>query len=148
MSVPFLICAVAVGIFLSYADPTDTESKKQCNINKTQECSVFDNGQQVSIQFLNEIEVEEEIIMTIELPENAKIEAMWVQGVNMYMGKNAVVIDGVYEQGTKKVYNARLFLGSCSEPAMKWQMIIQTSINDELKKSWFFNFSTDRNKKS
>jgi hypothetical protein len=137
-----------VGIFLSYADPTDTESKKQCNINKTQECSVFDNGQQISIQFLSEIEVEEEITMTIKLPKNTKIEAMWVQGVNMYMGKNAIITDSIYEQGTKKVYNARLFLGSCSEPAMKWQMIIQTSINDELKKSWFFNFSTDRNKKS
>lgn len=148
MSVPFLICVVAVGIFLSYADPTDTESKKQCNINKTQECSVFDNGQQISIQFLSEIEVEEEITMTIKLPKNTKIEAMWVQGVNMYMGKNAIITDSIYEQGTKKVYNARLFLGSCSEPAMKWQMIIQTSINDELKKSWFFNFSTDRNKKS
>jgi hypothetical protein len=66
----------------------------------------------------------------------------------MYMGKTAIIADNTYVQDTQKVYNARLFLGACSEPAMKWQMIIQTSTNNELMQSWFFNFSTNRNKKA
>ena len=73
---------------------------------------------------------------------------MWVQGINMYMGKNAVLADSTYAKEAKKVYNARLFLGACSEPAMRWQLIIQTTDNNELEQSWFFNFSTDRNKKN
>jgi len=109
---------------------------------------VFNNGQQISVQFLQQIEVEEEIALSIELPKNTKIEKMWVQGLNMYMGKSAVITDNIYVQDTRKVYNARLFLGSCSEPAMRWQMIVETSNDSGLQQSWFFNFSTDRNKKS
>jgi hypothetical protein len=139
---------VAIGIFLSYTTSISTQPKKQCGIEKTLPCVVFNNGQQISVQFLQQIEVEEEITLSIELPKNTKIEKMWVQGLNMYMGKSAVITDNIYVQDTRKVYNARLFLGSCSEPAMRWQMIVETSNDSGLQQSWFFNFSTDRNKKS
>lgn len=144
---PLLVCAVAFGIFLTYTNPQDIKSTKQCNIDLTQKCVVFDSGQQLTIQFLKEIEVEEEILLSLTLPNNTTIKEMWVQGINMYMGKNAVIVESIYEQNTKKVYNARLFLGSCSEPAMRWQMIVQTSTDFGLEQSWFFNFSTNRNKK-
>ena len=114
----------------------------------TQECIVFDQDQQISVQFLQEIEVEEKISLTITTKTDAKIKKMWVQGVNMYMGKNAVLVDSMYAKEMKKVYNAHLFLGSCSEPEMRWQLIVQTTDNNELEQSWFFNFSTDRNKKN
>ena len=148
ISIPLLVCAVALGVFFNHTDPKNINSKKQCTIELTQECVVFDNGQQISVQFLQEMELEEEILINIIIPKNTTIKNMWVQGINMYMGKTAIISDNVYVQDTQKVYNARLFLGSCSEPAMKWQMIIQTSTNDKLMKSWFFNFSTNRNKKS
>jgi hypothetical protein len=141
------VCAVGFGVFLNYSDPKDIKSTKQCNIALMEECVVFNNGQRVSIQFLQEIEVEEETLLTLTLPKNTIIKEMWVQGINMYMGRNAVIIESVYEQNTKKVYNASLILGSCSEPAMRWQMIVQTSTDFGLEQSWFFNFSTDRNKK-
>ena len=144
---PLLVCAVGFGVFLNYSDPKDIKSTKQCNIALMEECVVFNNGQRVSIQFLQEIEVEEETLLTLTLPKNTIIKEMWVQGINMYMGKNAVIIESVYEQNTKKVYNASLILGSCSEPAMRWQMIVQTSTDFGLEQSWFFNFSTDRNKR-
>ncbi|PKG99493.1 hypothetical protein [Paraglaciecola sp. MB-3u-78] len=145
---PLLVFTAAVGIFLNYTDSPSIKSTKQCNIDLTQECIVFNNGQQISVRFLQEIEVEEELLLTITVPNNTKIKQMWVQGINMYMGKNAVLNDSVYAKEDKKVYNARLFLGSCSEPAMRWQLIIQTLDNNELEQSWFFNFSTDRNKKN
>lgn len=144
---PLLVCAVALGIFFNYTNPYHMDPSKQCNIELTQECIVFDKGQQISVQFSQKIEVEEEILLTITVPENTKIKNMWVQGINMYMGKSAIIIDNIYAQDIKKVYNARLFLGSCSEPAMKWQMIVQTSTDFGLKQSWFFNFFTDRDKK-
>jgi hypothetical protein len=148
ISFPLLVFAAVVGIFLNYTDSSNIKETKQCNIDLIQECVVFDNGQQISVRFLQKIEVEEELLLTITVPNNTKIEKMWVQGINMYMGKNAIISDSVYVKEEQKVYNARLFLGSCSEPLMRWQLIIQTTSNDELVQSWFFNFSTDRNKKS
>jgi hypothetical protein len=145
---PLLVFAAAVGVFLNYTDSPSIKSTKQCNIDLTQECVVFGNNGQISVRFLQEIEVEEELLLNIIVPKNTKIKQMWVHGVNMYMGKNAVLTDSVYAEGIKKVYNARLFLGSCSEPAMRWQLIIKTEDDTQLEQSWFFNFSTDRNKKA
>jgi hypothetical protein len=145
---PLLIIAAAVGIFLNYTDPPVIKSTKQCNIDLTQECVVFDNGQQISVRFLQEVEVEEELSLTIRIPSNTQVKRMWVQGINMYMGKSAVLTDSIYAEEDKKVYNARLFLGSCSEPLMRWQLVIQTTDDNGLDQSWFFNFATNRNKKS
>jgi hypothetical protein len=119
---------------------------KQCNINLTQECVVFDDVQRISVRFLQEIEVEEELLFTITVPNNTNVKKMWVQGINMYMGKSAALTDSIYADEGKKVYNSRLFLGSCSEPAMRWQLIIQTTDEKQAEQFWFFNFSTNRNK--
>jgi hypothetical protein len=145
---PLLVFAAAMGMFLNYTDSPPIKPTKQCNLDLTQECVVFDANQQITVRFLQEIEVEEELLLTITVPKNTKIQKMWVQGINMYMGKSAVLADSIYAEDDKKVYKARFFLGSCSEPAMKWQLIIQTEDDLQSKQSWFFNFSTDRNKKS
>ena len=145
---PLLVFTAAIGIYLNYTDSPPIKSTKQCNIDPTQECVVFYNDQQISVRFLQEIEVEEELLLTITIPKNTNVKKMWVQGINMYMGKSAVLSDYVYVNEGEKVYNARLFLGSCSEPAMRWQLVIQTADANQTEQSWFFNFSTDRNKKS
>jgi len=145
---PLLVFTAAIGIYLNYTDSPPIKSTKQCNIDPTQECVVFYNDQQISVRFLQEIEVEEELLLTITIPNNTNVKTMWVQGINMYMGKSAVLSDYVYVNEGEKVYNARLFLGSCSEPAMRWQLVIQTADANQTEQSWFFNFSTDRNKKS
>jgi hypothetical protein len=144
---PLLLSAAAVGIFLNYTGSSNIRTTKQCNIDLTQECVVFDNDQRVSVQFLQKIELEEELSLIITVPKNTKIKQMWVQGINMYMGKSAVMVESVYAKEQQKDYNARLFLGSCSEPAMRWQLIIQTTDESQTEQSWFFNFATDRNKK-
>lgn len=145
---PLLVFTAGIGIFLNYTDSPPTKSTKQCNIDLTQECVVFDNEQKLSVKFLQEVEVEEELLLTISVPNNTNIQEMWVQGINMYMGKSAVLTDSIYAQDGKKVYNARLFLGSCSEPVMRWQLIIKTEDASQIEQTWFFNFSTDRNKKT
>lgn len=145
---PLLVFTAIFGIFLNYTDSPTVKTTKQCNIDLTQECVVFDSGHQISVQFLQEAEVEEELLLKITLPNRTKVKQMWVQGINMYMGKSAVLTDSIYVEDNNKVYNARLFLGSCSEPFMRWQLIIQTIDDKQAEKSWFFNFTTDRNKKS
>jgi hypothetical protein len=145
---PLLIFIAVIGMFLNYTDSPPIKSTKQCNIDLTQECVVFDNEQQISVRFLQEVELEEELLLTIRVPNNTQVKKMWVQGINMYMGKSAVLTPSVDAEEGKKVYNARLFLGSCSEPLMRWQLVIQTTDENGIEQSWFFNFSTDRNKKS
>jgi hypothetical protein len=143
---PLVVFAAAIGLFLNYTDSPPMRPTKQCNINLTQECVVFDDVQRISVRFLQEIEVEEELLFTITVPNNTNVKKMWVQGINMYMGKSAALTDSIYADEGKKVYNSRLFLGSCSEPAMRWQLIIQTTDEKQAEQSWFFNFSTNRNK--
>ncbi|MFT5841031.1 MAG: hypothetical protein ACI9UT_003545 [Flavobacteriales bacterium] len=143
---PLVVFAAAIGLFLNYTDSPPMRPTKQCNIDLTQECVVFDDVQRISVRFLQEIEVEEELLFTITVPNNTNVKKMWVQGINMYMGKSAALTDSIYADEGKKVYNSRLFLGSCSEPAMRWQLIIQTTDEKQAEQSWFFNFSTNRNK--
>lgn len=143
-----LVFTAIFGIFLNYTDSSTVLTTKQCNIDLTQECVVFDSGNKISVQFLQELEVEEELLLTIALPNSSKISQMWVQGVNMYMGKSAVITHSVYLEDDLKIYNSAIFLGACSEPQMRWQLIIQTVDENEVEQTWFFNFSTDRNKKA
>ena len=148
--IPFVIFAVLVGIFLNYTDSSKAKLSKQCNLDLKQECEVFSSNQQVSVQFLQTIELEEELFFIVKVPKDLQINKLWVQGINMYMGKNIPQIDSTYIEDDKKIYKVRLFLGACSEPLMKWQLVIQTSQTNqsvsEETSSWFFNFSTDRNK--
>lgn len=139
-----LVITAGVGLFLNYTDSSPIKPTKQCNIDLTQECIVFNRGQQISVKFQQEIALEEELLLTITVSNGSKIKRMWVQGINMYMGKSAVLTDSVYIQDGKKFYNARLFLGACSEPKMRWQLIIQTIDDTQAEQSWFFNFSTRR----
>ncbi|MEP1446880.1 MAG: hypothetical protein ABJK37_12275 [Paraglaciecola sp.] len=133
---------------MNYTDSNTLKPTKQCNIDLTQECIVLHSNQQISVRFLQAIEVEEELLLSVSVPSGTNIEQMWVQGINMYMGKTAVLSDSIEMDGESKVYNARLFLGSCSEPKMKWQLVVQTIDVEGVQQSWFFNFSTDRNQKS
>ena len=125
---------------------------KQCNLDLKQECEVFSSNQQVSVQFLQTIELEEELFFIVKVPKEQQIENMWVQGINMYMGKNIPQIESTYIKDDYKIYKARLFIGACSEPLMKWQLVIYTTQNqitaNAETNSWFFNFTTDRNKKA
>lgn len=148
ISLSLLVFTAIIGLFLNYTYSPTLKSSKQCDIDETDPCVVYDNGQKIVVQFLQEIEVEEELSLTVIVSNSATIKKMWVQGVNMYMGKTVILTDSVYAADTGKVYKARLFLGSCSEPLMRWQIVIQTENDSQITESWFFNFSTDRNKKA
>jgi hypothetical protein len=145
--IPILLCLAAVGLFLNYFSSPDINFSNQCAVETGSACTLIINHRLVSVEFLQTIEVEEELALSITTSDNIQIKEMWVQGVNMYMGKSAVLSYSVYAQDAKMVYKSRLFLGSCSEPAMKWQLVIQTVDDKQVKQSWFYNFSTDRNKK-
>lgn len=98
----------------------------------------------VELTFLQNIELEEELKLEFTLPTSLKLVGTWVQGINMYMGKTALIIDSSQNRGLQEVYQASLFLGACSEPNMKWQLVLQGQNSSGEKQSFFFNFSTER----
>ncbi|MEP2652259.1 MAG: hypothetical protein ABJH06_09695 [Paraglaciecola sp.] len=139
------IILVVIGFLFSLNTTLGPNETVQCNLTKQQKCELVNNAEFITVEFLQDIELEEELNLHILTSPTLKIKKMWVQGVNMYMGKTAVLIDNVKETSFQKSYQGVLFLGACSEPNMKWQLIILTESQDKGEQSWFFNFDTSRN---
>lgn len=139
------IILVAIGFLFSQSILQEVKSNMQCNLNNQKQCELINNTDNLTVEFLQNIELEEELKLHITSSPTLKIKKIWVQGVNMYMGKTAVFIDSTSETSNEVSYDATLFLGACSEPNMKWQLIIQTENPAHLEQSWFFNFDTARN---
>ena len=87
------------------------------------------------------IKTEEMILFTLALEDDLQFESAWIQGVNMYMGRIPVLINDQAGSKTGRVI-LETFLGSCSEPNMRWQMILNLSDSDNQKVSRYINFST------
>ncbi|MDU0355096.1 hypothetical protein RS130_15380 [Paraglaciecola aquimarina] len=58
------------------------------------------------------------------------------------MGKTAVIIDSSKTIGSYHHHLSQLFLGACSEPNMKWQLVVQIVDSEQNIQSYFFNFET------
>ncbi|WP_395343238.1 hypothetical protein PN836_002955 [Ningiella sp. W23] len=69
---------------------------------------------------------EEELFLNFELPETVKIEDIWIEGVNMYMGKTPVLFED--ENAPNRGVT---FLGSCNLDEMQWQLKVQLSVNSK-----------------
>ena len=67
--------------------------------------------------------VEQEIAVKLSFDEAWAFENAWVEGVNMYMGKSPLIVRSQINGGSE--IEAIMFLGSCSEPNMQWQITAQ-----------------------
>ena len=63
---------------------------------------------------------EDSITLTFSLPPSVDVESVWIEGVNMYMGKIPVLMS----QTGPGHWEGWFMLGSCSEPVMRWRMLI------------------------
>lgn len=137
-----LVLASVAGVFFYLEQGQYTKSAKQCDIDGMHNCSVMFKQQPLSVQFLTPIELEEELIAKITVPTTLSLENIWAQGVNMYMGKAAVIVTLNKETIDSRVYKSKLFLGACSEPNMRWQLVVQAKDVRGKIHSYFFNFQT------
>lgn len=64
--------------------------------------------------------VEEQIPLTLTLPDPLEISGAYVEGVNMFMGKIPVPL----EQNDKQQWQGWFMLGACSQPSMQWRMVV------------------------
>ncbi|MGQ8363690.1 hypothetical protein [Glaciecola sp. 1036] len=116
---------------------TVLNSQGNCQLINNQ-CAFSLDQQRLSIKFEQSPIPEEELFVQFEHSENIQIHKVYVEGVNMYMGKTPVIFEDA--NSLRGVF----FLGSCNLPEMQWQMVIevsregQTNTNQHL----IVNFST------
>jgi hypothetical protein len=85
---------------------------RECDLT-VGKCTFVYKNDEISVNFLSPIVTEEEILLSIELPQELKLTEAWVEGVNMFMGKTPIMkTDDGYVT----------FLGSCSLAKMQWQL--------------------------
>lgn len=123
---PFIIIVLAVCIYLAHRY-TSTSPVEMNGEPVSSHCEFKDNscffrvmGYSSSAFFSTNPEVEEEVTISFVLPPHINITSVWIEGVNMYMGKIPVLV----EHKGQGVWSGWFMLGSCTEPSMQWRMIV------------------------
>ena len=133
---------VSVVTLLNEPDSSITDGK-QCELDDSLSCrfsQINDNSQQVIVKFVEKVQVEEQNEVIVTLPADASLDDVWIQGVNMFMGKVAVLAQSSNEQN---VHNLQFFLGACSEANMRWQFVLAIKkASDAKPETYFINFKT------
>lgn len=141
------ILVLSLAIYLTGTEQGGSTFSKQCQLNDKLICQfnlTEHSNEKVLVNFSTKVLVEEQNAVQLLLPENWNLNQVWIQGVNMYMGKIAVLEQTERNQPINNSHSLWFFIGSCSEPHMRWQLIIELENRESLKTERFFvNFSTD-----
>ena len=91
---------------------------------------------------------EEEIQVVFQLPPSVVLENSsehiiegWVEGLNMYMGKTPILLNNDVSERTVK---GVMFLGSCSEPTMRWRITLRIRHHEHVVYSGSAEFTTQQ----
>ena len=104
-----------------------------------QKCTINGRNRQTLVEFMSPVEIEELISVKIDLPVGQKFIKGYVEGINMNMGKSPFMLTAE----SNNLVRGEIFLGSCTEPNMQWQLIVLSEdINkkqDTLEQRILFN---------
>lgn len=121
--IPVFILVVAVGVYvaqkMTMRSTVDGHSLSVCEFEELS-CSIYIDEQPIVATFSREPQAEEEISVHFSLAPAYQIESVWIEGTNMYMGKIPVLV----EETQPGEWSGWFMLGSCSEPQMHWQMLL------------------------
>lgn len=122
----------------------DVNSGVQCQLVATDQCVLVIEQQEFAAQMLRPAEVEEELSIKLLFPAQYRLQQSWIQGVNMYMGRTALITQNSHNDGEVSSSELLFFLGACSENKMLWQLVLiyLNPVSGEEHKL-FYNFSTD-----
>lgn len=111
---------VIVLFFLFMLQGCTSENKTEqnhCLLDKSQ-CLVI-GDENIQIRFLSDFIVAEQPVL-FSVTTKKSIAQIWLEGVNMNMGKIPLVIEA-----TDNGYSGVLFLGLCAQPTMVWLLNIE-----------------------
>ena len=139
-----LSCVALVFIVLLLQQTDDKRSEDaQCQISGTSKCIILRQNKEFSLELYKRPQIEEEIRLRLEYPNSYELSKAWVQGVNMYMGQSAVVIEKTKFSAKQNTTKGLFFLGACSEKNMIWQIVtIYTDPLSGHEVKLFYNFAT------
>ncbi|MFT6951922.1 MAG: hypothetical protein ACJAUL_003078 [Paraglaciecola sp.] len=140
----FVIAALLFSAyFINRTEPT-INSGVQCQLAGADECVLVVEQQKFVAQMLQQVEVEEELRVKLVFPAAYRLQKGWVQGINMYMGKTALMPQNSHSDGEVSTNELLFFLGACSEKKMQWQLVvIYLNPVSGTEHTLFYNFSTD-----
>lgn len=103
-------------------------------------CSVQLEGGNLEVEILSRpIPLEEQVTIDFQLPSGAELLKAHIEGINMYMGRIPVLLERLDAQTVR----GQTFLGSCSEPSMKWRLILVLQVPSQAQPvTRQFQFST------
>ena len=115
-----LILALFFGMYVSNVNNSLNQSNECIIVNNV--CSFSNATLNLRIKFRQAPQIEEELIINFDISKGNTIKIAWVEGVNMYMGKTPIIFDKVNGETTN---NGITFLGSCTQPYMRWKLFVE-----------------------
>ena len=118
-------------------------------------CILVKDDERFSVSFDRfPVELEEELNLSFDYPEQYVVKQAWVEGVNMFMGRSLVDFNGAsfkqeFVSDAVSPQNGALFLGSCSEPKMRWRLVVelaevrQSQVQGNSTFKLYYYFQTD-----
>ncbi|MBU3022853.1 hypothetical protein [Aestuariibacter sp. A3R04] len=133
-----LFLAVIIAFFALREGKTDNDTSmglvNQCEFVNSL-CQINHNDNVVLSTFSSIPEVEASITVNFSLPPFMDIDSVWIEGVNMYMGKVPVLV----EKTEPGIWSGWFMLGVCSEPVMRWKMVMYVKNSNQ---PYLFFFDT------
>lgn len=137
------------GVYLSQLTPSALQGGNQCSLAANTQClfqTTAKSDALVIVDFFHPPQLEEQNRITLSLPESFVFNDAWIQGVNMYMGKSPVLIENEDPIFSAAQINLMFFLGACSEPNMRWQLVLNIKkVSDQRVETFYINFQTTVN---
>lgn len=134
--------ALALLLFFAYlANQPDHSVGNQCQLGRNGCEFSLGKGHKLRVEVGTfPLQLEETWPLILHYPTDWQLEEAWIEGVNMYMGKSPLIL---LTQGLEKT-ELEGFLGSCSEPKMRWRMVIRLRDSAQAESRYYVNFQTQR----
>lgn len=108
--------------------PQESSSTGLCQFEEGP-CKKTISGIEIALQIHPaHVPLEEELTLNFSLGSGVIVKDAHIEGINMYMGKTPIMFDSTTERDDQ--VEGMSFLGSCSEPRMRWQVIV--TLQDQL----------------
>jgi hypothetical protein len=140
-SLPMVVLLV-LGIFAYWYKTSQVTMEVSCHLDGAS-CTIL--GRDAEFKFSVApfpIKTEERLIFTLHLEPGLGFDSAWIQGINMYMGRIPVLPIDSIEASQEGAVELESYLGSCSEPNMRWQMIINLSDTNGVIVTRYINFNS------
>ena len=115
-----LLTSLSLGIIPINNSYNKADKNSLCILSEG-ECELSLTEGTMTVSIAGQLLTEEQLDIAVTLPDNLTITSARIEGINMYMG----VIPVVLKQQGKNKWAGWFMLGSCREPQMQWQLLIQ-----------------------